>query len=398
VFRPLLLLALIVLTVIVSLVASNAYANESSDIFTRFRKEIPEVPLLEESDFIKKTKPIKRVPYGVKELAYTLRIPKEWDGGKDVGTSNFLVSEKLFVELNSFKGKPSITGRSRIEVQAIKIENNLTAEQWYLEYILDGGYAVEGFETHNENKVETLMVQNDENFSYFVRSLAFLNGNYMVVVRYFVPVKHIQSEAVMQAQVIKSFELTNPQEREKPEFEIYRFLDVAEVNYPKSWRLFTKPMRSVDYMDVTLMNIQEVKRMGQNRITTSSASNGKMDVVVVSASAKPKLIEEIAEYRRKIESDGILIGKRMNLYGEISYDDSMDFYITEAYDGIDSSNNLSEYEIWFTVMVGGNYYYFLMLLTPSRNENFSIWAENIQNYKLMVEHFKPMTGAFLDRK
>ncbi len=395
-FRSLLLLTVIALVSIFSVLPSNAYAQEADDIFTRFRKDMPKVPFMEEAEFIKKTKPVKKVPYGVKDLAYSVRIPKEWDEGKEIGTSNFLLSEKLFVELSAFKGKHTISGRSRLEVQAIKIDSNLTAEQWYLKYILEGGYTAEGFETHNENKVETLMVQTDGNFSYFVRSLAFLNGDYIVMARYFVPVQHIKNESVMQAQVIDSFNLTNRAKRKVADLDVYRFLDVAEVKYPQSWKVFAKPLRSVDYMDVTLMNIQEVKghEIGGG---SSSSSNGKIDIVVISAATRKSLIDEIKGYKKKIEAEGVLIGDRLSVYGDVGYSKDMEFHITEAYEGVDSSNNLSEYEFWFSVMVGGNYYYFLMLLTPSRNENFGVWSENIQNYKLMVNYFRPMAGAFLER-
>lgn len=377
-------------------IASAAHAKNENDIFARFKKDMPEIAPIEEDEFLKMTKPLKKVPYNMGSLAYTIRIPKEWDEGEEARSSNFLLSEKLFIQLNTFYGKPTISGRSRIDVEALKIDNNLTVEQWYLKFILEGGYTTTGFKTHNENKVETLMVVSDKDFSYYVRSLAVLNGEHIMMVKYYVPVNFINEQAALQAQVIETFEVVNKKKRAFPEMDNYRFLDVAEVKFPLGWKSFPKPLRAVDYMDVTIMNIKEFK--DDSGRVKSSSSMGKVDVVVVSSKSRGTLLEEIDIFKKAIEGSGVLIGDKIDLYGEFSYHKDIEFGITEAYEGVDSSNNLSEYEFWFTVAVGGNYYYFIVMLTPSRNENFGVWADNIQNYNIMIKKFRPLAGAFLERE
>ena len=366
-------------------------AKDNDDIFTRFRKPMPEIPRIDEEKFIKRTKPVKKRPYDQDVLAYTMRIPKDWTEREDRSASSFLLSDKLLLELNVFYGKPSISGQSRIEVQALNLKGNLTAEQWYINHILKSGYTTEGLVTHNQNKIESFMVTMENEQPYYLRTLVTLNGSKIIMVRYFVPASYIGKQGAMQAQVIESFNLIHDVERTYEEETTYRFLDIASVKHPKNWKVYAKPLRSVDYIEALFLN------HGEQRQKNSKSVEGKLNITVVSAIARDSLIDEIKKYKQKLEESGILIGKKLNTTEDFSYDEDIDFALTELYEGINSGSGETENEFWFTVMVGGNYYYFLTLFTPSRNNRFKTWAENTQSYKRILEQFQPMTGAFLER-
>lgn len=370
--------------------------TKAIDIFERFESEMPEMPLPSEKEFEEKTKLIKKKPYGEDVLAYTMRIDKTWTEGIDRSSGNFLLSEKLFLQLNAFYSKPTIAGRSRLEIEALNMEDNLTAQQWYIRYILEGGYTTEGFVTHSPDKVESLMVIMEKDYSYYMRTIMLINGSKVIMAKYYVPVHYMQEQAVMQAMVLASFKMTHPKPRVYEKMISYRFLDIAEFRYPPNWKVFAKPIRNVDRLFVSLLNMKEVST-GAHHIVKSSLTEGKLDITVVSSAVKNTLVEEISDYKKRIEAEGMLIGEKLEEDYAYKYANNIDFALTEVYRGIDSSDNLSEYEFWFTVLVGGNYYYFIMLLTPSRNEMFATWADNTQNYKLMLAQFKPMVGAFLER-
>jgi len=376
-----------------------AQVDNKVDIFERLKKPMPEIPLPSYDKFVDATKPVAKKPYDEDVLAYSMRIPKDWTVGEDKTSTNFVLSKKLFLELSSYYGPPTISGRSRIVIEALNMEGNLTAEQWYIKYILEGGYTTEGLVVHNTNKVESLMVVMEKDFSYYLRSLIMINGDKIIMVKYFVPMHYFKEQAVMQAMAISSFQMNHPMKRQYGETSFYRFLDIAEIKYPSDWKVYAKPVRNLERLKVTVLNTRkignnynpETKKMG------TMATEGKLDVTIISSAVNNTLIEEITEYKEQIESEGMLIGERLSEDYNFTYSDKIDFALTEVYQGLDSADNLSEYEFWFTVLVGGNYYYFIMLLTPSRNDMFGIWAENIENYKLIVSNFKPMVGAFLDR-
>lgn len=380
---------------LIFLVSGIGFVGDSNasevDIFERFKKDMPEIAEMDKEEFISKTRPIKDTPYNQKSLAYSIRIPKDWIATQQKSSGNFVLSEKLFLELNRFYGPASPFGRSRIEIEALNLDTNLTVEQWYLKYILEAGMTTEGLVVHNRDRVESLVVAMDGEFSYYLRTLVVRNENKVIMAKYYVPVSFMQQEASMQQAVIGSFQILYQTERKQIDSNVYRFLDVAEVRYPKTWEVFSKPMRAVDYMDAALINVEGGRG-------TSSSSNGKVDITVVLQSDKRTLIEEIAAYKKKIQLNGLLVGDKIKGYGDFNHSKEMDFGISEVYRGIDSTNNQSEYEFWFSVLVGGNYYYLMMLLTPSRNDNFSIWANNVQNYHFILENFQPMSGAYLERQ
>ncbi len=378
----------------------SAAQNEAQQsIVDRFKKPMPELPLPEYSRFVEVTRPVAKKPYDEDVLAYSLRVPKEWEEGINKTSANFVLSGKLFLELSSYYGPPTISGRSRVVIEAINMEGNLTAEQWYIKYILEGGYTTEGMIVHDSNKVESLIVVMEGDYSYYLRSLITINGDKIIMVKYYVPVEYFQAQAVMQAMVISSFKITNPMEREFEEMFPYRFLDIAEIKYPTGWKIYTKPLRNTERLRATILNMSgaapedpnEPKKRGRTE------TKGKLDVIITSSSVKNTLIEEIAKYKEQIEGEGMMIGSRIPEDYEFKYSDKIDFAVTEVYKGLDSADSMSEYEFWFTVMVGGNYYYFIMLLTPSRDEMFGTWAENVENYKLIVSNLRPLVGAFLER-
>ncbi|PCI96721.1 MAG: hypothetical protein COB14_09835 [Alphaproteobacteria bacterium] len=390
-------MCLLALTVSFGVQSSVSFAaNKRGDIFTRFIKPIPAVKMSSEEDFNAATKLIKKKPYGDNALAYSIRIPNNWVEKEGGNSGNFMLSEKLFLELNTFYGKPTVFGRSRMEIKVLKLKGNLTAKQWYLKYILEGGFTTEGFVVHDDNRVESLLVTLEKDRSFYIRTYIWFNGGNVIMVRYFVPVENIQAEAAMQAQVLQSFKILYEKPRPIEDLVTYSFLDIIDLKYPNGWKLYTEPVRDVDRMSVTLMSMKEVSdHRGQSII--SSSTQAKMDVTVISSASKDTLVGEVAKYKQKMELDGMLIGKKMESDDKFIYNENVDFGLTEIYDGVDSTNDLSEYEFWFTVMVSGNYYFFLMLLTPSRDDNFGVWAENTQNYKEILKNFTPMAGAFMER-
>ncbi len=393
------IVAIILIFGLISTQSKHAFANQEKDIFERFLTPMPKFEAIDEKTFIKQTKPIQDTPYGEKVLAYSMRVPQNWTKGDDRSSSNFILSKKLFLELVSYHGKPTIIGRSRVEVQALNLEENLTAVQWYFKFLLAGGYTTEGLVAHNDNKIESLRVVTEDNYSYYMRTLVTINGEKIIMVRHYVPVQIIKQQGAMQEKVVSSFKLTHEIPRKDVATSSYKFLDVAEAFYPESWESIAKPLRSADRMEASLVNIKKFKsatnHSRSNRMET--LTEGTVDVLLVSFSNQSSLLDEIEQYKKFFETKGVLLHEKIPNKKKYSYHENIDFALTEVYRGADSTNNLSEFEIWFTVMVGGNYYYFITLLTPSRNEQFTTWAENTRSYELIIQRFSPMSGAFLSR-
>lgn len=372
-------------------ISSDAMANKE---IQGFEKPMPEIESLDMAKFEQESTLYKKRPYQQDELAYKINIPKNWEQGEEKSSSNFQMNEKLFLELNVYYSKARMGGRSKITIQAINMKYDLTAEQWYIKYILESGYTMEGFVIHSEKKVESLMIVMQDDIAYGLRTLAQINGKRMILVQYYLPLAYWEQEMAIQEAVIKSFELGKIVVAEIGSSLKFQFLDVAEVYYPSTWKVVSKPFRSVERMSVKLLNMKENTETEQ--ITSYSSAEGKVDVYLVSKAISSSLIDEIGAFRRKIEGTGLLVGDKINHDLNYIYDENITFAITEVYEGIDSNTDFLDYELWFSVMVGGNYFYFVTLLTPSASENYISWARNTQGYKKIVQTLTPTTGSFVD--
>ena len=365
-----------------------------STAIERFKKPMPEMQPMPEEEFLEKTAVHNDVPYNDKSLAYSIRWPKEWEKGEDKQVGNFALNTKLFTSISVFHGPPRMGGRSRLEIKAVDLQYELTAEQWYLQYVLESGQTLEGFIIHSDKKVEALKIIMEYDTSYYVRTMIILNGRRVLMAQYYVPMFFWNDEKALQAKSVQSFEVTYPREEVIENLMAFQFLDIAEVKYPDSWKVWAKPLTDVNKMNVKFLNVRETITKWKQ---TQESIEGQVDATLVSNMSSDSLLHEIEEYKKGLEGTGMLVGSKMYTEKNLEYNDNFTFAVTEVYEGIDSTNDSIDYELWFSVMVSGNYYYFITLLTPSRNESYFTWARNSQTYKLIIEGISPSSGGFLEQ-
>jgi len=390
--KPVFVFCLLVFTLLVFSQAGHAI-SEDNDIITRFRKPLPELELLSKEAFYEKTTAYSGMPYNDKTLAYSLRVDKSWEKSPEKGASNFLLSNKLFSNLALFNSPPSVVGRSRLEIKAVNLEYQLTAEQWYIQYVLESGYTLEGFVVHNKKKVEALMIVMDQDISYVVRTLVHINGTRVVIAEHYVPLPLWQAGQVMQEQVLNSFTLLHLEDAIVEELSTFQFLDIAVIKYPVSWKKKSSPIRSIERMSVKFVNVREITDKHKR---SETSIEGQIDISVVALSASESFIKEIELYKRKLESAGILVGDRIGRIEDMRYSDSIRFGTTESYVGIDSTSDYIDYELWFSALSTGDYIFFITLITPARNEAFPTWARNIESYRIIVERMVVNQNDFDD--
>lgn len=369
---------------------------------SRFSKPMPEIPTFSPASFAEKTMTYKKRPYDDDVLAYKVSVPKDWELAPEKGSSNAVVSDRLFIELNTYHGPARIEGRSRLEISAINMDYDFTAEQWYIKYILESGYTVEGMKVYDDTKVESLMVVMEGDFSYYLRTLALINGKKMILVQYYLPATYWQEEAPMQASIMQSFELINKSVEKIGEYQKFQFLDVAELTFPKTWYASAPAMRSVERMSAKFHSIRSSAfdvdgKLNVKSNDLSSISDGHVDVSIVSGSVGSSLISEVQTYKKELETSGIIVGKKLDVDPKLAFHESITFSISEVYEGIDSSSDFISYELWFSMFVAGNYYYFVTLFTPSPKQNYVAWAKNVRGYKEIVSSLLPTSGAYLER-
>ena len=368
---------------------------QAQKILEDLKKAMPDIAFLTEEEWPSDSKLHKeesRTERGESDIVFEVRLPQDWEVATDAGLSTFKNEDAVFGEIGRFYGPARLVGtRSHMTVQSIRRMFQLTSEQWFLEYLLKRGYNVQGFKAHDENRVEALYVVLENQVSYIVRGVSIVSGNSIILAEYFLPIEYWKQERAAQNSIMASFAVKDAGDDVVEELSNYMFLDIVEVLYPSSWKLRSSPIRSIDHMDVELLNLSSQKTT-ENKL----ALNGKIDVALKSIYSTPSLIEEIEKIKSDVLSEGLKVGDYLQPV-DLEVHDMFEFQSAEVFSVSDVEQNISEYELWFSVLRAGDYYYFISLLSLSRDEDYYAWTRNTQTFKLINEKLRPLEKSLTGR-
>ncbi|MCB1532441.1 MAG: hypothetical protein KDJ35_06205 [Alphaproteobacteria bacterium] len=372
-----------------SLTGVQTHAAEGGGDYT---KPMPSFELLPVAEFEAQTVLLVEEPKGNENLKFEIRYPKDWSVSNSVSEGNFSLAPRIFNEMARFYSPPRVTGpRSQMEIKAMKLDFALTAEQWLLQYLKAEGSTVEGFRVHSESRAEVMRVLLERGQSYAVRSVVEVNGANLVVAEYKLPIENWNDEKILQAQVMDSFKLLNKKDDLLvEEMKAFDFLDIAKLTYPSSWDIRFTPFRSVDVMEASLVNFP-VQFKGDT--SGNAAVDGKIDFKIVSAYAAESLEAEIKAYEAGLQERGLSYGEPVEIEDYIAVDEFFEFARFKAYKINDQNDRLSNYEIWTSLLSAGDYFYFVTLYTPSREEDYALWSRNTETFKLVMKMLKPTVDS-----
>lgn len=366
---------------------------QAQKFLENYKKPMPEIALVPAAEFEKNTTAYSETPFGDKALAFDIRIPKDWQKQRDVSLSNAAVGSKLLGELMRFYGPPKLDTRSYITVQAVNLDYKLTAEQWLLQYLLNNSYTVQGIKTYDDNMAEALFIVLEKDVTYIVRMTAHMNGKRVVFAQYFLPTQYWDDEKVIQAQSIASFKLQNKVDEFVEKMSKYQFLDVAEFFYPESWELRSEPLKSIDRMKVDLISVASEEQI-KNK--TVKALKGKIEIALSSVYVVDSMADELKRYRAELEKTGLMVQSLVEMHDDFKFNKDFERSPVEVYNMIDRDNTMIGYELWFAALQNGEYYYFVQLLTPSRDEDFFTWSRNTQTFRLVVSTLASQEGSLIE--
>jgi hypothetical protein len=384
--------ALIVAVSIVCAAGSVRAQAVSSDSF----KPLPKYDSIPLKELAEQTRLYEDVPDGDGGLRYSIRIPNDWEQEKDLeADTSISLNDKIFGELARFYGPVRVMGyRSSVQVKAVELSHQLTAEQWFLQHLMANGYTIEGFEVLSENRVEALLVYVHRGISYVVRAAAEIKGKNVVLVEYILPIENWEEERNMQDFVVSSFSMREAVVGDVEALKVFQFLDIAEIKYPQSWQLRSTPIRSIDRMDMELLNLSAYGLDLSSRYNRATM-DGKIDVKLVSVYAVESLEQEIETLKAELKKSGLHLRTEIPTHETYKFHDLFEFGKVTAHKATDDSEKLLNYELWLSIMFSGDYYYFITLLTPSREDDFQVWSRNVETYKQVLEAAEPQPDSNL---
>lgn len=353
-------------------------------------KELPSyLNEMKEEDFMLKTNEIEEKPKGDRYLAFHVRLPKNWirSGGKaeenavTSETSGIKLSRRILGRVIKYYSVPSsLIPPSRFEIQALNLDRQITAKNWFLGYALTNGYTLQGMKVIDNDRIEAQYVLIDNAVSYVVRTIAIINGPRMVLISYFVPENQWPKERAMQEYVLKSFEFFNKEQSNLEVTRTFAFLDLLRFDYPASWRLVSPNLASIETMDAKLIKAKD----NQSLI-------GEISLRIISTELETSLPQEINYLKANIHSMGLDVGDLIETINTFKYKPQVNFARVEVYKAVanDSNANLREHEYWLAIMAEDRYYYIVTMITPSRATDFYNWAQNIESFQMVVETLRP---------
>lgn len=354
----------------------------AQSLLDSLRKDLPVFDPLEEQVFLDATMLTKETPHNVPSLGFEVRLPKGWRKIESFSLGEFTLKPKVLSEVSRHVGPSDLYGlKAFFTLDVEQLENSLTAEQWMAEYMRVNNYTSQGFKTHSENRVEAVFVYVERGDSYIVRAIAQRNGNIMMLARFIIPEGEWGEVRALQAASVQSFEATHENKDVAEVMEVFQFLDIAEAAYPASWEFMPGDLRSIDRMNATLFNV--TKRQEKHKQVRTF--EGKVSLNLVSSYIANDLEVEIDALKDSMMSEAITIMEEIEDVPQWTYGDYVSFANNSLFRAQSSQDGATkDFELWVTIIGLGEYYYLASLLTPSRDENFSVWARNTQGYQLML--------------
>jgi len=381
----------------VSAVAQSYETNKSqfTDILENYRTDLPDVEPVAAEELDTVSDVFEATPFDEEVLGYKIRIPKGWENSLKHAPDDGDLSNKVLGDLAKFYGPPKVfSKRSYLSIKAGNLEYEMSVEHWVLKYLLSRGLTPKGMEITDRKRAEFFFVEVDGDTTYGVRAVAQVNGKRVILALYYLPLPSWEEEKNIQASAVQSLSVLTPIEEDVEEMVEYRFLDVARLRYPDSWKLKAPTIRTIDKMKIQILNYNQ--RSAYRR----PILDGKIESLLHSYYAFESIEGERETLMKEVSKAGLIIGEQisspeddLNVYFKNHED--FDEYKLEIFKARNDENKLLNYEFWVTSFESGDYFYFFTLLTPARDDDFFTWSRNKEAYALVMKSFDPNLEGLL---
>ncbi len=338
-------------------IAQPSYINQPNNLKSYLDE-------MSEDDFKKATNEIEEKPKGDRYLAFRIRLPKAWVRSGDKADSGSLVSSegggvklsrRLLGKIVKYYGTKTFAAPSRFEMQALNLDYQITAKNWFLGYVLSNGYTLQGMNVIDKNHVEASYIMVEDATSYVVRTVGIINGPRMVLASYYVPEAQWKKERAMQEYALKSFMFLDKEDEKIEVTRTFAFLDLLRFDYPASWRLLAPNISNIEEMDARLIKAKDTENL-----------LGEISLRIISTEMETSLPQEVNYLKANIHSMGLEVGDLIETPSNYTKP-QVNFARIEVYKAQASANNTSlrEHEYWLAILAEDRYYYIVSMITPS---------------------------------
>jgi hypothetical protein len=353
-------------------------------------KDLPHFDTLTQEQFDSQTDVHTVTPQSDKYLAYSIRLPKGWQKASSDRTIDIAksaderhVTHRVLGRVAKYFAPQTMEIPSYIDIEALELDFNISARNWFLNYIIANGYTligmkeVAGDREMAGDRLYGLYVRVVKDQSYIVRTVAQINGPRIVVTSYCMPEQKWEEEKALQEKIIASFKFLNPEPMRAEGAHTYVYLDLLRFDYPQSWQLLSPTVNSIEGMDVRLIDSKDKETL-----------NGEIDIHILNVDNDKTLAQQIQDLRATLRNQGLEVGSLMDSPSDYKFHRHIYFNKVEVYDAHGRDNEFGSQEVWICVLLEDRYTYIISMITPGRNNEFLKWAKNIESFRTVVQSFR----------
>ena len=348
-------------------------------------------PVQSEEDFEGISRSFHGRPYNDPQIEFEILVPKDWVLEVSPDTHSSLgLSRALIGDLARFRSPVVNTMRATIAVQSIKLDHEISAENWLKSHILSNKYALQGAITVTSEKkagancIETRL---DGSSSYIYITVQ-INGNDAVIVRFDSPLALKDVLAFVRNKIVDSFRFILVTDRPIETLKSFTFGSALKFRYPESLVVNHVDIGDARFMSAQFYNIIREGMVDKDKGKSISQIQGLIRFVVVRRNHNTSLKKEAndvkdfvgkilnVDFRKLVSSDKIKTSNRFL------------FSRYEVYEVAPRKNNPIPQELRFVALGDKNWYVFGLLFSPSESENFYAWANNTQDFDMMIKDFR----------
>lgn len=369
----------IFLTLILSVLATALFfPNTASSQFA----DIPEIEhsFLEQDVFDGMTHIVSGSPFGIKELKYSINLPKDWSTKIEPPQPNTDnqnefsgIGSYLLQDLAAYTSPPKLDTVSKLSIRAKRLDQQIDARNWFVNFAIEQTLIIQAMTVISENKIDVQYIEYSDNVSYQSYTRVQINGPYIILVEFKTPSEFYEQEKSLQAQIVHSFTLDHIVEEDEERMETYHFLDVAKFQYPSVWKLTSQDIPSSARMEVSLTNY-----------SASKNASGQVKIYAIQKAEDISLDKEVARMVRELQGNQLKIKAFIESKNYLTSPSILKSK-TEAYELESHERRIIDYEIWISTMESEDYIFLIRMITLPRDQNLYNWSENIKGYQIIVE-------------
>ena len=349
---------------------------------------------LNKQQFLRASDMVEEAPAGDEQLSYRVRVPKGWIKLPTAKMDEIQFTAEIFKSVVSYLSPPNLDRRSSFRIRALELKHFVSADNWFLNYILMSGSTVDGFNKRTNRRIEAQYTVLDKGQSYTVRAVAEISGSRIVLAEYLVPSETWEEERDMQIWTMMSFQLTRPELGPIEKVDTYAFVDIVKFMYPSSWLLYAPANISMDRMDASILNIKGVNRDQAVSIDMRDTRlDGRIDIYVISKSLGTSEGMEIEALKARFLKRGLIVGDLISSIEPIALHEGVRQSKIDAYKIGSENSRLIGYETWIAMLETKGRFYMLSLITPGREEDFYRWARNTETFKYVMSSLVPVNDT-----